>query len=387
MSREYTAIDIHCLLSCTPSFEFTAPFGVTTNDEYLDSHRAPQNRNYGNSVFSFFEPIATRRKRLSVSNGFFFAQEDAHHGFAAPLQAIPFNALTFDQKFNLVSERRCALIDKFSGRSDSIVLSSEAFQNIDIDVLRSVFPTDFFQVSAVCYFRDQVSYLQSSYMQDVRGHMLTESPQDYCATTEIGNYLEFVDLWHGFTVQLTCRPYPTMGGPLGGDVVSDFVNRCLGIPGIIQHGKRLNDSLSRSALAFRLSMNRIIKSKTSHLFDNFDLGRTTNYLLHVADAATSPGRFLLDTETQREIRSRHQDDNYLLAKRYFPDGNLDFPPIPDDDSASNLEISSDEVKRILLEYVIPSMQEGAPEWKWRRHLAKKFELDRVFAKLLSAEPL
>ncbi|SEQ95568.1 hypothetical protein SAMN03080615_03384 [Amphritea atlantica] len=77
----------------------------------------------------------------------------------------------------------------------NVILSSEAFQNVKPQSLARVLKGDF-DIYIVCYFRDQLSYLLSSYSQAIQNQALTESIEQYSKRLFNNlNYNDFIKSW------------------------------------------------------------------------------------------------------------------------------------------------------------------------------------------------
>lgn len=137
----------------------------------------------------------------------------------------------------------------------TIILSSEAFQNLDDLALLDRFFDGFadYEVTIVCYLREYLGYLVSSYRQMVQNRPRFMTFGDYCRRG--WGIEDFLALWSRFD-RLLLRPFDR-GRLRNGNVVDDFFD-LLGLdPGPGEESGLTNPSIGGNLLFFRLVENRL----------------------------------------------------------------------------------------------------------------------------------
>lgn len=149
----------------------------------------------------------------------------AHHDFVAALGAgrPGGKAQTHPGLLKREARRMGAWLQQ-PGRK---IVSSEAFQNLDPEALRGVFPTD--RTRVVVYLREPLDYLISSYAQKIQAQTARTPFAAYAAAFR-PDYATFLARWaavfgeDGLQVRIYDRSLLA-----GGDVLHDFVE-ALGLP-------------------------------------------------------------------------------------------------------------------------------------------------------------
>ncbi|WP_417528896.1 hypothetical protein [Marinomonas shanghaiensis] len=149
-----------------------------------------------------------------------------------------------------------------SVKEEYILISSEGFQNISPSIVRKTFQE--FEVYIVVYFREQLSYLKSSYQQEVHATNLCCDILEFEKTFKV-NFLEFYHEWErefgkkNVIVRIFDRRYL-----VNSDVVDDFFVSILNekfslFPSVKQPSLDVfttNLSLSGRCLSFKLRFNK-----------------------------------------------------------------------------------------------------------------------------------
>ncbi|MCA1748991.1 MAG: hypothetical protein ABR601_10995 [Parasphingopyxis sp.] len=169
----------------------------------------------------------------------------AHHQLAVQCHLPSHDPETFDRI-------RAEFYEEIAGH-DLVVLSSEGFQNIRDFALLDRFFDGFaqFDVSIICYLREYLSYLVSSYRQMTQNQQRFLTFARYCRRDfRIGDFLEE---WSAIG-DLVTRPFDR-GRLKDGDVVADFLD-LLGMEREAEGGRIVNHSIGGNLLFFRLIENR-----------------------------------------------------------------------------------------------------------------------------------
>lgn len=128
--------------------------------------------------------------------GYFYSKKNtngklAHHDFAEILRPINNKGLTDDEIINKNSE----LINNFIGNLDKTkinIISSESFQNIKPRILKKIFKD--FDITVICYIRNELDYLSSAYSQKVQATNYSKNIKEYINDLKL-NYYKFFLEW------------------------------------------------------------------------------------------------------------------------------------------------------------------------------------------------
>ena len=166
--------------------------------------------------------LFTNRERLEAQ-GLYYPQaglaQVAHHDIARHLHLKQRQTLPQPERRRLALTMK-ALRDEVASRSDTVLLSSEAFQNCHPQWLAAQFaPPD---SRVVVYIREQVDYLVSSYQQKVHATGYAASLAEYAAAVTI-NYDAFLTRWERIfgRERVQVRTY-SRARLIDGDIVADF---------------------------------------------------------------------------------------------------------------------------------------------------------------------
>lgn len=167
---------------------------------------------------------------------------EAHHDLARALLNHPSATAVAKLRADLLRETEAA---------DTIVISSEAFQNIqDFEPLKALL--DGFDVTVVCYLREALAYCASAYAEEVKGSALYSDFETFTAFfSRALHYPLFVEAWQRTGWCLDLRSYD-----LASNVVDDFVT-AMGLTIAVGDTRQPqgNAALSGNALGFKLLVN------------------------------------------------------------------------------------------------------------------------------------
>ena len=193
---------------------------------------------------------------------------------------------------------------------DTLVLSSEVFQNVTNFALLRELTRDFY-VEVVCYLREYLDYALSSYAQDVKKVGVLTGFFEYERRFN-PQLRQFVARWSEFANRCHWRLYER-GRFEGGDVVRDFL-KTAGLPDF--GGSRfqeVNPRIGGSLLGFKLIANGSGLHSTQ-------LARALEPLASSRPEFRMPWR--LDPRQQEALRAR-RDYNAILRRQVGDFGMVD----------------------------------------------------------------
>lgn len=206
---------------------------------------------------------------------------------------------------------------------DNIIISSEAFQNINPVNLIQDFKN--FNVTVVIYLRDQVSYLLSAYAQAVKARKITQTLEEYESTVfKDMNYLRFIQKWEKalpnakIVVQLFDK-----NSLIGADIRKDFLVHCdicsADELDLLDYSfKDQNPSIGGALLEFKRLLN----------FTDFDTKIDVKKLYIILQTlATVNSTYKLQKVISKELYellvNKYQESNAMVSKLYFKDSLLE----------------------------------------------------------------
>lgn len=235
----------------------------------------------------------------------------AHHDIARHLHVKQRQALPPPERRRLAQTMR-ALREEISPRTDTVLLSSEAFQNCQPQWLAAHFvPQD---TRVVVYIREQVDYLVSSYQQKVHATGYAASLAEYADEVAI-NYDAFLTRWERVfgRERVQVRAY-SRTRLVEGDIVADF-GGVLGLA-LDQGYERPTDDQNPSIGGALLELKRLVNRRLG------DTGRTALPVykafsgLANAEAALRRKPTLTADHTER-IRRLARASNQRVFERHF----------------------------------------------------------------------
>jgi hypothetical protein len=198
--------------------------------------------------------------------------------------------------------------------AETCLMSSEGFQNADPYLMAQLYPPD--KTRIVIYFREQLSYLLSSYAQSVQGIRQTiETLDEYFEMFNFG-YLDQVKKWvkvYGKD-SVVMRVYERERFP-GRDVRLDFLD----ILGITDHEELLlaasdpNPSISGTLLEFKRVLNKVSVLPASELI-------RIMYPITFQLALSYPqfrGGICVDEVFSERVRDKYRHMNTVMFNEFF----------------------------------------------------------------------
>lgn len=273
------------------------------------------------SLQAFF----TRNRERLLEQGIYYPQtgirNGGHHLVAEPFPMRRLNQLRArysPEQHELVQ----ALRDEIdSAPADTILISSEAFQNMGPKYAQRIFAG--YQVEVVLYLRDQLSYFVSSYAQEVHAdNTMVDTVEDYYLKVFSGavNYLEFLDNWHAvFPGQMQVRLFERESMHRQ-NVVDDFCWHFLGLD--ISEGYQLaeasNPSIRGDLIEYKRILNQLLPSSLER--------RTVNWLysqLPTFNENFAKSQLFITPTVIKLLAIDIGRSNRKLARRYLQGEQLD----------------------------------------------------------------
>ena len=192
-------------------------------------------------------------------NGYFYPKKSvkrgfAHHTLAESLQRKNFRKTSWKEREKQLKNNFYHLFEELSSEHINII-SSEAFQNCDPDLVRLIFSD--YDVEVICYIRNELDYIASSYSQKIHASDYCEDIDTYADKFQL-DYATFLDSWDkAFAGNLSVRSFEKKNLE-GGNVVIDFVKNVLKIESDISDKIPLdaNPSLGERLLTFKKRINQ-----------------------------------------------------------------------------------------------------------------------------------
>ena len=217
-----------------------------------------------------------------------------------------------------------AFFAEIQSTEESIILiSSEGFQNVNPAFVRAAFED--FEVLIVVYIREQISYLRSSYQQEVHASNLSVDVEDFEKSFSV-DYLRFYESWErSFGRDNIVTRIFEKSKLVNSDVVEDFICKILNEKFELfpKMNKRELDSLAKNLslcgryLSFKLRLNRVLS-------DDFVF---PDYLYYVLGNKSEGERNVnfLSPEIVNLVKEKYQASNSALSvKLDFADDGLQF---------------------------------------------------------------
>jgi hypothetical protein len=245
----------------------------------------------------------------------------AHHRIAARIsgQTDPsFDPAEDDLLSELLDEiRNCG--------KQHILVSSEGFQSCDPAIVKRAFQN--FSISVVVYIRDQLSYLQSSYLQSIHAEKYAGSIEEYERDRFFCDYSRFLSSWeNSIPMERIITRVFSKDSLVSGDVVADFFNYVLGEKlGILVRYDPVkpdpiasNASLKGRSIAFKIRLNTVLEN--DHYY--FPALYKT---LSAWSSGVRERTNLVSPELAGELERKYRKSNVnVLKKLSLPPGLLEF---------------------------------------------------------------
>jgi hypothetical protein len=222
----------------------------------------------------------------------------AHHGMARALMGGRDAARTY------LRDIQPKFFEEIS-RYSTVVLSSEGFQNVEnFDLLSEFF--EGFEIEIICYLREYLSYVVSSFIQEVKSTGLV------CDLAFFESYFDFyigrfIDQWNQFADRCNWRLYDREH-LIGGDVVVDFAST-LGLP-VRPRAKvfTANSSFSGNMLGYKLILNTLGLHNLQYLEKMISLSQTIPHFSgHIFVNKSEQERMRLGNECNHILRGMFGD--------------------------------------------------------------------------------
>ena len=262
-----------------------------------------------------------RNRKFLAKQGLYYPQTGiknaiAHHFLAKALNP----ALSKPAK---MIKRLKAKFEKEIENRDNIVISSEAFQNIN----KLNLVVDFFsgyELIVICYFREVLDYHQSAYAQFVQASDYQGSFLNFSNSYKT-NYVKFYQKWNKISDNMIVSFF-NRSDLLKQDVVHDFLEKVGVTKAPVKYKPDpVNSSIGGNLIFFKLCLNMF----GYHSRDYY------NTLSSIANKNKrfSSG-FFISPKTAQKIRANYSESNKFLKRK---SGNLllktyvERPPMPDYD--------------------------------------------------------
>jgi hypothetical protein len=203
-----------------------------------------------------------------------------------------------------------ALFEEIEGRHETVLLSSEGFQNCNPNSIEQFFPTG--QTKIIVYIREQSEYLVSAYQQKVQATNYFASLEEFSQEFKV-NYDVFLQKWErSFGLgNVTARLYGR-SHLKGGDIVEDFCDAA-GIPNSLELHRPSadqNPSIGGALLEFKRFLNTLDAPK------NTDTALYKAFSILASRSAEWRQRPFLSPETLQSLRQVSRASNARVFERY-----------------------------------------------------------------------
>lgn len=203
------------------------------------------------------------------------------------------------------------LEQEVSNSEETLLISSEAFQNCDPRIVREYFRN--YDVTVVVYLREQASYLISAYAQKVHATNYAGTLDTFYKDVFASDYFAFLEKWRDvfesrLIVNIFDRKYLARK-----DIVYDFCCGILNIPEPLvstnYHEQNANPTLTRRLLAYKTILNKqhIDPSHTSALYRG----------LSELSKSDDSGPLIMSDKMLATVRHDCAPGNSKVAREYF----------------------------------------------------------------------
>ncbi len=245
-----------------------------------------------------------------------FQREGAHHLLSENFFGPNFRKLSSNENQTLIMKTREMILNNTS-KDEIILFSSEGFQNCNPRFIKEVFSDEYFDVTIVCYFREQAEYALSSYLQEVHATLKTIKLDNFLETFK-PNYYTFMNEWNRYFNNFSLHIFDRTKLQ-NQDIVDDFFINVLKIPKPITDKKNANPSLSKKMLAFKLKYNELYNKNQLPIEINFS---KLYYLLGIFSKNDINNKFYLTNKQNDFIQKRFSTSNKLFFDKYMPNENF-----------------------------------------------------------------
>jgi len=239
----------------------------------------------------------------------------AHHFLSRQFNRKALKSLTDTEIKKLIQDARNNILENTTS-DKTILFSSEGMQACNPKIIRRIFNEKYFNVKIVCYFRDQISFLSSSYTQGIHESFKTHHPEEYIRSAN-PNYYEFISGWKNCFENLIVRNF-SKKSLINEDIVDDFLNQVLSLRRPDKRIMNSNPSLSRRYLAFKLMLNKKHEEGSITIPKELNLYKLLGEVSRLDDS----GKFMLSRLDAEYIFEKYEDSNKMFFSEYMPDENI-----------------------------------------------------------------
>lgn len=283
-------------------------------------------------------------------------QSVAHHELAYLCNDRLFSQLPLGEQHRLLEGLK-ALQGEIA-TADHVILSSEAFQNVQPTRVAQHLGRD---LTIVVYLREQFQYLVSAYAQAIQNQKLTASLKEYERTHFRADYERFLSPWVDVFGESRVMVRLFDGETLvDGDIRTDFI-RSIGIPvelvGHVRQARRHNMSIGGAILDFKRRLN-------AHPFESV-VSPAELYGLLESAASRFPELVAPTADLNAlaaSVREKYAAGNEAVRRKYFPQRAALFalkppaaptvaPPRPGDVARAINTLRGDLLGRQLLDLI------------------------------------
>lgn len=246
-----------------------------------------------------------------------FRRESAHHLLSECLSSQEFLLLDNSQKSIRVKALQSEIVSdiKDKGKSKATIISSEAFQNTNPEIIRELFSENIFDVKVIAYFREIVGYTSSSYNQEIHAKLIDEDLDVFIDRFK-PSYLNFADEWSKFFSNFKAKIFDS-SNLHNANIVDDFFIEELNIRTINGFSRKANPSLSRKYLSFKYEYNkRALVDELPHLIEPGKL-YTILGILSIDDE-----KFMLSPEQRERILRISNNSDSVFYEKYIGEGSF-----------------------------------------------------------------
>lgn len=237
-------------------------------------------------------------------------REFAHHEIGELMSRRNIRTLGEDY---LTKIRSCsALLEmEVNTRDETVLISSESFQNCDPTVVQQYFTG--YDTTVVVYLREQASYLVSAYAQKVHATNFSDSLEAFYDQIFASDYFHFLEKWRKvfgsrLTVNIFDRKHLAKG-----DIVYDFCCGVLDIPEKLvaanYEDENANPTLTRKLLTYKIILNK-------HEIDPVHTRALYRGLAELSKSDDSD-RLTLSDKMLAKVLQDCSAGNSKVAERYF----------------------------------------------------------------------
>ena len=270
----------------------------------------------------------------------------AHHATALALDALRFGQAGERERAH-AKEELANIRQLISDRSDSLVISSEAFQNnLQPQIIAGIFPPG--KTTIIVYLREQLDYMLSSYSQMIKAQHTRKTLKEYASTCR-PDYCGFLSNWVSAFGRNAVRPrIYDRSSLIGGDIRQDFAQQ-IGIGDIHEFElspRDPNSSLGSELIEFKGLLNAFIPPDIQVEMKIYKLLQTL--------AKTFPPDIGLPEDFAQEYRQQFTETNSRLFADFFDGSETEF-------KFKTFPARSDRVEPMdLLKKVLAALREIAP---------------------------